>query len=101
MTLSRKGSRRIVVDGVSYRWVVAREEASLHLVVESSRQPARRLYVEFDLGTAVSPSLVRRLIVDGLARGWLPAERGPELRFGFSDDSLVPLNQWKASRRPG
>ena len=26
MTLTRKGSRRIVVDGISYRWLIRRKE---------------------------------------------------------------------------
>ena len=99
MTLSRKGSRIIRRDGAAYRWVVAREETALHLVVEAADRPGQRLYVEFDSDSSVLPSLVSRFIDDALVRGWRPAGRGPELRFGCADGRLIPLGPWRESRR--
>jgi hypothetical protein len=100
MALSRKGSRLIHVEGESYRWVVKREETARHLVVEAVRSPGQRLYVEFDHDTSMIPSLVSRFILEALAGGWRPHERGPQMSFGLAGDQLVPLEQWRKSRQP-
>jgi hypothetical protein len=80
MTLARKGSRQIEIDSVAYRWTVAADdEPGLGIVVQHATGKGRRLVSWVDYGVGVSPGLVRRAILDGLASGWRPDERGADL----------------------
>ena len=89
MTLARKGSRQLVLDGVRYRWTVApNDEPGVGIVVELADSPASRLVSWVEHGVVVSPGLVRRAILDAVATGWRPHDRGPELVrrvAGFSE----------------
>ena len=79
MTLGRKGSRQIEVESVKYRWTVASEdEPSLGIVVEHADSPGQRLVSWVEHGVVVSPGLVRRAILDGIASGWATTGRGPD-----------------------
>ncbi|HEY5956546.1 MAG TPA: hypothetical protein VIV60_08340, partial [Polyangiaceae bacterium] len=79
MTLARKGTRQIVVDGVQYRWTVAPdEEPGVGIVAESATLPAQRLVSWIDHGVAIGPGLVGSAILDGLAAGWVPTLPGPD-----------------------
>lgn len=79
MTLPRKGSRQLVIDGVQYRWVVApNDEPGVGIVVELATRAACRLISWVDHGVLISPGLVRRAILDATAAGWRPNERGPD-----------------------
>jgi hypothetical protein len=80
MTLARKGTRTIVVDGVPYRWtVVPDDEPGLGIVVEHAEVPAQRLVHWVDHGTIISPRLVREAIVEGLRAGWAPTAKGSDV----------------------
>ena len=79
MTLARKGTRKIVVDGVHYRWTVApNDEPGVGIVVEHYVRPACRLVSWVEHGVVISPALVRRAIVEALGAGWLALEPGPD-----------------------
>lgn len=79
MALARKGTRKIVVQGVSYRWTVApNDEPGLGIVVEEEVNGSSRLVSWVEHGVIVSPGLVRRAILDGLAAGWRSAAPGPD-----------------------
>jgi hypothetical protein len=79
MTLARKGTRRIQVDGIVYRWTVAPDdEPGVAIVVENAAEPARRLVSWVDHGVAIGPGLVRHAILAGLCAGWISSERGPD-----------------------
>src|SRR3954469_10282348 len=80
MTLAGKGSRRIEIDSVRYRWTVAaNDEPGLGIVVQHATSKGQRLVSWVAHGVVVSPGLVRRAILDGLASGWRPDERGVDL----------------------
>jgi len=80
MTLARKGSRQIEIDSVPYRWTVAADdEPGLGIVVQHANGKGQRLVSWVDHGVVVSPGLVRRAVLDGLASGWRPDERGADL----------------------
>jgi hypothetical protein len=89
MALAKKGSRLISIDGVTYRWVVSPDSGYMVLVVETSDEPGQRLEAVFDYhyqrvelgscfiqGRAISPGIVRQVIVIALNRGWLPSKHG-------------------------
>jgi len=105
MTLSRKGSRRIVIDGISYRWLIRRratwsdihieianmpdgvplrvaieqEHAQGTLLIVTSNQPRLTKYRMVETAGVVRPSDVERWIRDARAAGWDPAKPGPVL----------------------
>jgi hypothetical protein len=85
MTITRRGSRAITVDGVDYRWVLRRRPFSgvglVTFVVEAAAAPGCTLVVRFGpprLGPSEVPTdPVRRVVVarhirEALARGWRP-----------------------------
>ncbi len=99
MTLARKGTRVISLDGVRYRWQVRWKSTylqgpdwePLRFVVEHIEGRGALLIVELpvpypgnwlDLPTApVTPSLVASSIRSALAEGWLPQQQGPPYRI--------------------
>jgi hypothetical protein len=99
MTLTRKGSRLLVIDGVQYRWVVApNDEPGVGIVVELASLPACRLVSWVDHGVVISPGLVRRAILDAAAAGWRPNERRPDFvrRVPEFSESLAAIHQCPA-----
>lgn len=84
MALAKKGTRRITVNGSTFRWVVSPDDnPGMAIVVESAAAPGRRLVTWISYGNVISPWLVRRAILHGLDHGWHPQERGPDLVFRF------------------
>jgi hypothetical protein len=87
MALAKKGSRLISIDGVTYRWAVSSDSGYMVLVVETNDEPGQRLEAVFDYhyqqveldsrfiqGRAISPGIVRQVIVIALERGWQPSK---------------------------
>ena len=82
MTLARKGSRRIVVGGTTYRWTVSPDdEPGLGIVVEHGGRAGQRMVTWVDHGNVISPAVVRLAILHALDQGWTPGVPGKELRF--------------------
>ena len=80
MALARKGTRRIVVDGMAFRWVVAPDdEQDVTLVAERETDPASRLVVWFQYGYPIVPSIVANEIRMALVNGWYPEQRGRDV----------------------
>ncbi|MFF2658472.1 hypothetical protein ACFVUH_14010 [Kitasatospora sp. NPDC058032] len=101
MALARKGSRRIVVDGVEYRWRVGRrhlccdyEGSTLGYVAEAAVGPGSTLVVETGRPALVGPRplpeevVLPREVAAGIraarARGWTPGADGSPFRLSFS-----------------
>lgn len=94
MTISRKGSRRVVVDAVPYRWTVrpspgyaqALAQNPLSFAVANEASPGSTLIVQIsgprpanwlkEPGATVTPALVQQAVRSALARGWRATERG-------------------------
>lgn len=77
MGLAKKGSRRIVVGAIPYRWVVSPDDGFLILVVELVEKPGQRLEAFFSYNPkAMTPGSVRQIIEFALTRGWKPQQRG-------------------------
>lgn len=90
MALPQKGTRRITVEGVVYRWVASPNDGYITLVVERADNPGQRLEALFEyhdifqpVGAdaarvvgqcrSVSPGAVRAVILAALGRGWRPS----------------------------
>lgn len=108
MALPQKGSRRIVVEGVAYRWVATPNDGYISLVVERADDPGQRLGASFKYhdilqsagaGAArvvgqrrsVSPGAVRAVILAALGRGWQPSRRGLSPFCVPDAEQLVPV----------
>jgi len=77
MTLPQKGTRRLTVDGVQYRYAVTpNDEQGFSIIAERATVPARRLVCSVNQGVTISPSFVRRAILDAIGTGWVPTARG-------------------------
>lgn len=95
MTLASKGSRRIVVDGVSFRWSVRRRPtycqangwSPLTFVVERAEQPGALLVAALPwarpdnwIGSPsgpVLPGMVALGVRRAIGAGWRPSLPGP------------------------
>src|SRR4051812_5677293 len=91
MSIPAKGTRRIVVDGVTYRWRVIYDRLAwdkgyitdVRVVVQAvptgqllvANFMASRRQVGNPLSQPLTPGFARKLIFGGLARGWMPRER--------------------------
>jgi hypothetical protein len=104
MTLSRKGSRRITVDGVVYRWrlrgkptysqgmgwspciyaVDRPERGGTTLLITTDRLHPSIAWIKSEI-RPVLPAEVANTIRIALARGWEPATNGPPFHLDLSD----------------
>ena len=98
MALARKGTRKIVVNGIWYRWRVSarRGWGDMLIAVECCARPGQRVAAQIPEDMIVPPWLVRRVIVRALAAGWRPEVPGPsavfKLRAGCSfDGKFLPF----------
>lgn len=101
MALVKKGSRRIVVDGVEYRWRVSRrhwccdhDPSTLSYMVEDAACPGTTLVVETGRPTVPEPNAVPaevvlpREVAAGIrtarSNGWTPSSHGPPFKLHLS-----------------
>jgi hypothetical protein len=122
MTLPTAGTRRIDVDGSTYRWRVSVDEdvAFLYpaggaakpgpaidghsLIVEQPEFAGRILNVAFDfagrcdLGIPITPGLVAAVIAAAIKLGW-PAEISYPQRLYWKNGQLMAHAEWIAARR--
>lgn len=98
MTIPRKGSRRITVDEVEYRWRIRQRPTysqgalghALNLAVELAEEPQSTLIVELaqahpcnwlgDPSSPVTPKEVADRIRQAIAAGWNPSQAGGDFR---------------------
>jgi hypothetical protein len=108
MTLATKGSRRITVDGVTFRWSVRRRPtycqangwSPLILVVEQAEQPGAVLVALLPcahpsnwIGLPSVPVLPATVVVgvrQALATGWRPSQPGPAFKMVLNNPSHAP-----------
>jgi hypothetical protein len=104
MTLAVKGSRRITVDGVTYRWSVRRRPtycqangwSPLTFAVGHAEQPGPVLVVSMPCAhpgnwiglpsQPVLPGTVASCIRQAVAAGWRPGQPGPAFKLLPSHD---------------
>ncbi|KAB8044983.1 hypothetical protein [Janthinobacterium aquaticum] len=93
MSIPKKGSRRITVDALSYRWSVSQPaltaaltESNMSFAVEAELGGRTTLRVKTDMAypdiwlgnrsPAITPSIVERAIRQALSQGWQPCQSG-------------------------
>ena len=94
MAIVKKGSRRIVIDGVAYLWTVrpkptycqANAWGGLSFAAQLEEGGQSILAADLELArpdnwhdspsVVVTPALVERAVRQALANGWRPMERG-------------------------
>jgi len=89
MAFTKKSTRRIVVDGISYRW---------HLHNNHLWKPGRNIAVELASGrcgvllidpyswhTQIRPKAVREAILFAIKSGWNPAENSEPFKVTFTE----------------
>lgn len=105
MTLSKKSSRRIVVNEVNYRWTISPSSDYVVLIAEFEGVKGRRLEVKIqtdinsfwinfpevsDLNLKiVYPKEVAIIISTAIKQGWDPYEKGSPLRFELSSNNVL------------
>ncbi|MFD8783625.1 hypothetical protein [Kitasatospora sp. NPDC059599] len=104
MALVRKGSRRTVVDGVTYRWRIRHKPTHrqvngwtpLTIAVEDATVPGTTLVVRtdrihpqnwFSPTKPILPADVARAVRTALARGWTPLADGSPFHLDLSGAS--------------
>lgn len=101
MAIPRKGSKRIIVEDISYRWTVRsrptysqgliwseltfaiqlEDIGKTTLVIQTS---AYRLDNWFHRqGIVVTPSIVRQCILEALEKGWTPQKNGSPFLLNY------------------
>ncbi len=97
MSLSKKKSRKISVDGKDYRWAFSPDSGYFRVIVQIADGDGARLEAQssndwIDYGEAqISPGIVEKLIRFAISDGWKPAERG--VPFSIYDfDKLLGLD---------
>jgi hypothetical protein len=108
MALASKGTRRITVEGVGYRWVVAPDDGYMVLVAERADDPGQRLEAYFKYhdilepaGSAssrivgqlrsISPGVARSVILAALSRGWQASRKGLP-PFRVDGEGMTPID---------
>ena len=87
MGIAKKGTRRICVDGVPYRWVARELTPGLRIVVQAADRPGAVLVLRTDqniAATHVHPSEVAAAIQSARAAGWEPQRPGPPFEVAVS-----------------
>ncbi len=94
MALSKKGSRKIVIDDEEYRWAFSADSGYFYIVVQSATGNGARLEAQsssdwLDFGDAhISSGDVERLIRLAMKDGWCPLNNGPPFRLQEFDRRL-------------
>jgi hypothetical protein len=90
MALPKKGSRNIIVDDHSYRWIATKNDSAITLTVASSEFNGQTMLACFDLFTKkldedryfiITPYIVRQTILYGLKNGWEPLKPGGQVHL--------------------
>jgi hypothetical protein len=102
--------RRIVVDGVVYRYTISPDDGFVALIARPEGALGQRLWVKFGYHDEwvpagegahrsvghrlILPRVARLAILGGLRRGWDPSARKPGLFRVYDGDSLLPAEEW-------
>lgn len=97
MTLPKKGTRRITIEGIDYRYLISpNDEIGIGVIVEPLNGLGQKIITWIEHGTIISPKLIRQSILSALAKGWNPGNQGQKIVFRFEDiinitDNSEPL----------
>lgn len=93
MALSRRSSREILLDGVSYRWAVSIDSGFGVVVIQHGSGSGQRLEAQISPWNhgddrSVTPRGIATLVSYGLSHGWDPETSGPPLQLKNVSDSV-------------
>ena len=93
MSLRKKGSRRLIIDGTSYLWQVRENQDCKTLAIQAEDQGQSLIagfhewnYSFFERVT-ITPSIIKIIIQHALRNGWQPTESGPSFYLSFSRET--------------
>ena len=108
MTMPKKGSRIIVVDGSAYRWLIRRRDkydqvcfgiGRLRVAIERNEKPNRTLLIytdrphPHDLGPPevipITPSDISNWIHEAIKLGWAPNQSGPQMHVIIEEGRMM------------
>ena len=107
MSISKRKSRKISVDGQDYRWSPSQDSGYIVLVVQHLSGKGKKIEVvisdnkniivengsySIELGDTnkliITPKLVEALIRDSIKIGWNPKETGSPVELTFNEGKL-------------
>ena len=106
MTLAKKGSRPITIDGKRYRWTVRDRptyaqgigQSHLYVAVECAEAPSCILHIVLPAlrrdnwlllpGHVVKPNDLARWVPKALAAGWVPSQKGSAFELHLMESDL-------------
>lgn len=105
MGLARKGSRKIKVENIAYRWIVSPDDGFMRIVIERGDVSGQRISIQIDYKDEqsssgrtiqrerITPALIREIIIKAPSLGWTPAENGTEIFLKLENGNLLPLKE--------
>ena len=86
--LAKKKSRRIIVDDIAYRWLLAPDH-SIYGMLKVQDEQANGQYLQVHLllyntqveHQKITPSLVAKYIKEALVKGWKPTSKSPPFKL--------------------
>ena len=103
MTIPKKGSRTIIVDDTTYRWMVTGNDMVIDVIIEEEDAKGQKLLSGFDYHNEtperkitaqkrkVTPEVIKKLILHALESGWEPSAQGkPD--FAVNGELVVPIS---------
>ncbi|MBO7748730.1 hypothetical protein I8J29_31630 [Paenibacillus sp. MWE-103] len=108
MTISKRGTRKIIVEQEPYRWVVTPStKGVITLTVQHDEVTGQllRVYIESDINEfwvefphvaslnnkIVLPAEIAFIITEAIIQGWNPREKGEVLSFKLFEDNSLSL----------
>ncbi|MBE7678908.1 MULTISPECIES: hypothetical protein [Paenibacillus] len=91
MTLSKKRSRRILINEETFRWGISPDSGYMVFVAEHEFIQGRKLEVYVDNMTMkiIQPRHVRRFIVQAIEAGWEYKLAGKPTVFDLKNDRII------------
>lgn len=76
MTIPKKGTRKIIIDGKTYRWFAQADDdcSEKFFIIESVDDKQYRITGSFpyEINFVISPCIVRQAVKQAEAKGWKP-----------------------------
>ncbi len=93
MALPKKASRSITINDEKYRWLISRDDCGIGLFIELYENPAQKLTTGFSSDyQAITPVLVREVILCALAQGYTPHKKGQDFCLPENSPLVVVEN---------
>jgi hypothetical protein len=109
MTIPKKGSRKIVLGELNYKWLIRRKGTDcqvdygigkIHVAIELDDKPNNTLIIYTDRPhpqdysssevIPVTPADIKKWIYDALDIGWKPNISGPQFHVRIENGKMVP-----------